>query len=557
MKLNGLTPLLASAPQPPRSPSVASEPQVAQPEDRLTRGVCFTSAGQPVYLPENGETMSLGRDARNSWVFDEGDVSRRHAEVVERGGKHYLRDVGSSNGTFLNGQRLEVGKWVEFRPGDDLRLASKASLSRSPQDLPEHLPALALPVEGAALTVGRSPDNMLVMPWPDSSRSHAVIQEKGGQSWLLDRGSLNGTFLNGRKIPSQQWVVLHPGQVVQFGLAPGAAFVASQASEQPPRAASTSEISTLGGLEAAAVLARAEFAPNPSGIRPMGAADCTREFLLEQGLEPRLTFRSGDQKVHLSRPYNLGEGRVACVGYVEDASGKVKVRAFYRSNSQGLWRSASHAGFQGWIGKGKGEESTNLPLELQQHLHVQAESRLKTLDTAAAQQAFYGCLEFGGNSAPEELLSQLGPAREVGGFFQELPGSKLGVPESFALQNPADGPDFQRPGVAYSFEHPLHGRVSASVYPSQNGQLQYLFYQVGEQRSWIAQVEDSQAPLTSWGTRSRPVDSAGLTTPAVEYPQQIPRGYAGASVGSDYADATAFVHRLPLVRSYREHQGLK
>jgi len=33
-------------------------------------------------------------------------VSRRHAKIVQREGKMYVEDVGSANGTFLNGQRL-------------------------------------------------------------------------------------------------------------------------------------------------------------------------------------------------------------------------------------------------------------------------------------------------------------------------------------------------------------------------------------------------------------------------------------------------------------------
>jgi len=594
-----------ATPQRPVARSAAAG--AAAPSDSIqTRGLCFTPDGQAVYLPENGESLTLGRESKNSLVFQQDDVSRRHAEIVEKDGKHYLRDLGSSNGTYLNGQLIEKGKWVEFSQGDHLRLGSQASLSRSPTDLPEQLPALPLPVQGAAVTVGRGLDNSLITPWPNSSRSHAVIQEKDGVNWLLDKGSSNGTFLNGKKIPSQQWVILQPGQVVQFGPSPGAAFLtqppapptqpgtilgnqtgatASQpdknasapAIEKPERshaqanqvfakgvdgpvshpARAISTIDSVSGSQAADILQRAQFAPNPTGIRAMGAPDCTREFLEAQGLEPRLTFDCGDQKVHFSRPYTLGEGRAACVGYVEDKNGEVKVRAFYRSNSQGLWRSASHAGFQGWVGKGQGEESTNLPIELQQHLHAQAESTLKQLDESAAHQAFYGSLEFGGKAPPTELSSQLRPAREMGDFSLGLPGGKYGVPESFALLDPSDGPNFQSPGVSYGFQHPLHGHVTASLFPSKNGQLQYLFYQDQQSRTWIAQVEDKDSALTSWGTRQTPVHTGDLSMPAIEYPQQIPPGYAGTMVSDDYADASAYVHRLPPVQEFRQHLGLK
>ncbi|MBT9584810.1 FHA domain-containing protein [bacterium] len=515
------------------------------PGDSLeVRGVCFGSDGKAVMLPEKGQSMTLGRDSRSSLVFEQSDVSRKHAEIVEKDGKHYLRDLGSTCGTYLNGQKLESDRWVEFAQGDRIRLGSQASLSRSLQDLPEEMPALPLPGQGQAVTVGRSPDNGLVTPWAESSRSHAVIRQHNGESWLLDQGSTNGTLINGLKIPSQQWFVLQPGQVVQFGSAPGAAFLVQE--EAKPTA-----LQGMSGARDDTILGKAKFAPNPLGIRALNAADCTREFLEAQGLEPRLTFACGDQKIHVSRPYQLDGQRTACVGYVEDQQGNVRVRAFYRSNSQGIWRSASHAGFQGWIGKGAGESSTNLPMELQQHLNVQADAQVKPMDTAAANQAFYGCLEFGGAPPPAQLLEELGEPRPFGHFGSHLPGGKYGVPESFAYRDRADAPDFSQPGVAYNFQHPMHGPVTARVFHSHNEKVNYLFYQDQHQRSWIAQVEETGSVLTSWGTRQNPLSVGDLAMPALEYPEQIPAGYAGNMVGPDYADASAYVHRLPPVAEFR------
>lgn len=493
--------------------------------------------------------MTLGRDPKNSLVFEQGDVSRRHAEIIEKDGKHYLRDLGSSYGTFLNGTRLEQGRWFEFSRGDALRLGGQACLSRSPNDLAEQIPTLPLPRAGEALTVGRSPENNLVAPWSDASRSHALIQHKDGKNWILDRGSSFGTFLNGKKIPSQQWVTLQPGNVVQFGVSPQGAF-------QVPQPDRTTSLQKLSPVEAQMVLARAEFAPNPIGMRGLGAADCSQEFLAAQGLGPETTFRCGEQKIHLSRPYNLGEDRAACVGYVEDGSGKVQVRAFYRSNSQGLWRSASHCGFGGWIGKGQGEESTNLPIPLQKFLQNQAESGLLALSEAATNQAFFGALEFGGNSAPGDLQSQLKPPRELGSFGSLLPNPKYGQPETFLPSQKSDMPDFSKISDDYSFQHPVHGQIQARVFPSHNGQLNYLYYQDTHNRTWIAQVEQADAPLTSWGTREVSVKLGSLGMPAIEYPVQIPSGYAGPMVNGEYADASAYVHRLPPVAEYRRHMGL-
>lgn len=49
-------------------------------------------------------------------------VSRNHAIIINRDGSLYVMDNGSSNGTFLNGQRLVAKQPRVLRDGDDVRL---------------------------------------------------------------------------------------------------------------------------------------------------------------------------------------------------------------------------------------------------------------------------------------------------------------------------------------------------------------------------------------------------------------------------------------------------
>lgn len=49
-------------------------------------------------------------------------VSRRHATITRRDGNLHLTDLGSPNGTFLNGQRLITNQPRVLRDGDDIRL---------------------------------------------------------------------------------------------------------------------------------------------------------------------------------------------------------------------------------------------------------------------------------------------------------------------------------------------------------------------------------------------------------------------------------------------------
>ncbi len=52
----------------------------------------------------------------------------------------------------------------------------------------------------APLKVGRTPDNELVLPLPEISRQHCLLQVQGSQVVLTDMGSTNGTYVEGRRL---------------------------------------------------------------------------------------------------------------------------------------------------------------------------------------------------------------------------------------------------------------------------------------------------------------------------------------------------------------------
>src|SRR3712207_3022996 len=65
----------------------------------------------------DGKRMSIGRDPSNDVVLADPNVSRFHAEVVATGDGLELADLGSSNGTRLDGEIVERGK---LSPGSDI-----------------------------------------------------------------------------------------------------------------------------------------------------------------------------------------------------------------------------------------------------------------------------------------------------------------------------------------------------------------------------------------------------------------------------------------------------
>ncbi len=62
--------------------------------------------GNAIPYALDGETTVLGRAPECQIQLDSNMVSRRHAQVVREGNAYYVEDLGSGNGTFLNGKRL-------------------------------------------------------------------------------------------------------------------------------------------------------------------------------------------------------------------------------------------------------------------------------------------------------------------------------------------------------------------------------------------------------------------------------------------------------------------
>lgn len=66
--------------------------------------------------------VTVGRSDENSLRLDDRFVSSRHALICLRDGRRLLMDRGSTNGTFVNGKRVEAE--VELRPGDRIALGN-------------------------------------------------------------------------------------------------------------------------------------------------------------------------------------------------------------------------------------------------------------------------------------------------------------------------------------------------------------------------------------------------------------------------------------------------
>ena len=70
--------------------------------------------------------IGIGRDVSNDFIINDVEVSRRHARMVLQGTQYVLEDLGSTNGTFVNGQRLAAPHVL--RPGDIVLLGENVTL---------------------------------------------------------------------------------------------------------------------------------------------------------------------------------------------------------------------------------------------------------------------------------------------------------------------------------------------------------------------------------------------------------------------------------------------
>ncbi|MEN3000331.1 MAG: FHA domain-containing protein [Armatimonadota bacterium] len=82
-------------------------------------GVDPVVAGVRVVVPPAG--LRVGREAGNDLIIPDPTVSRRHARIVQEGGMPVLYDEGSTNGTFVNEQRIAR---QPLKPGDLVRFGN-------------------------------------------------------------------------------------------------------------------------------------------------------------------------------------------------------------------------------------------------------------------------------------------------------------------------------------------------------------------------------------------------------------------------------------------------
>ncbi len=194
-------------------------------------------------------SISLGRAMTNDIILSDARVSREHARLECSPSGCRIIDLGSSNGTRLNG--LWVQK-AELHPGDTISLGNSQlryeitkpheevglTMIDSEADLERTVNREFLPVsihetsvsclvfftrektwevsleDVDSLAIGRTDESQVVIEQPNISRRHAEVVRKGNLFVLRDLGSTNGTWFKGERVDE---LILQDGDGFRIG----------------------------------------------------------------------------------------------------------------------------------------------------------------------------------------------------------------------------------------------------------------------------------------------------------------------------------------------------
>jgi len=202
--------------------------------------------------------LRIGRLPENSVpLTDDLGISRRHAELRYVGGAPVVRDLGSANGTLLNGRPVQAPE--RLTPGDRIGVGGtelvfnpaaggatlEAWLRGQPSGGGPAIGDVRLPAAGRLL-LGRAAQCDVLVPDPRVAERHACVQGYYGDYVLTDLRTASGTSVNGHRITEP--VRLAPGDVLQLGET-RLVFECREAAPEP--AAPAAEAPALGPAAAA------------------------------------------------------------------------------------------------------------------------------------------------------------------------------------------------------------------------------------------------------------------------------------------------------------------
>lgn len=284
---------------------------------------------------------------------------------------------------------------------------------------------------------------------------------------------------------------------------------------------------------------------------------------------PMISLTLDGVEIALSDLFQVSAGRIAVIAYVVTRNG-VKVRAYYRTNTHGMWRylpdyTRRVDGQIDFYCVGVGEESVTLPTVLQMTLaELEAKRGVRVLDNTLDAEFLVGGTAYAYDTR-QDYQMQWSYGRMRGDYYQEV--SMEPINHDFVLSNTNQKkapytlsidyqrqPDFRQKNAEFMIEVSDVGAVRVEGFRSHDGQYNWLFCQDAKGRVWIGEVE-AISPITSTGLRRDYLAMGDLMTPLYEPTSQAGiYGDRNDTKGARQCMWNNYLSNIPLIQEYLRYR---
>ena len=301
--------------------------------------------------------------------------------------------------------------------------------------------------------------------------------------------------------------------------------------------------------------------------------------------EIKESFDSGREVVNMDgRKIQLAEmakdgSRSHLIVFVESQdngeSREFKPRLFYRSNSSMMWRYTPYVSPWHIFKSDCGEDAVNAPFELQRILNDidqnQPEKEHWTLEEMS-EEAYDPEIPLENDGIISGIVSKrlvdgrpsLTPEGQFNGWYDGGRRYEIADPEECVVSN-EKMPNFNQIVRSWDTTNDLYGDTKARCFRSNDGTLEYLFFQNYEGRAWVGAVECADSKISKLGVKKEYINPGCLTTPLYEY-HVLGRLFQDARKGGGYwgnpndekwpyAGMDDFLNKIPMIQEFHRYYG--
>lgn len=172
-----------------------------------------------ITISPSNSNVNIGRNENNDLIVASNIISGNHAEIKLINNTLYITDKNSTNGTFINNQRINpgqpneiFGKTVFLSGANGIQIIAKStSSSNQNQSIKEDGENLGKKIlqqleSKSTIIIGRSETADVLINNSLVSRNHTKIIKNGNKYFIEDLGSMNGTYVNGQRISGKKQI---------------------------------------------------------------------------------------------------------------------------------------------------------------------------------------------------------------------------------------------------------------------------------------------------------------------------------------------------------------